>query len=148
MKNLIILIFTIITLTAHAESIPLGNLKSALNPEKNRSDKVLLYFWASWCPDCKEKLSGEIQKLEKEFPKISILTINGDRELARGLGFASEKKLLLPIYRDEEKTLSKSLKIFSVPAWAYLEKQNNSWVLIKSANGADLSEIRETLGRK
>ena len=123
----------------------LENLKPLLNPKAEMGDKALVYFWASWCPDCREKLSGVVPNLKKEFPKVSVITVNGDREEAKGKKFAEDEKLDLPVYRDENKDLTKSLKLFAVPAWAVLQKKNGEWLAVKSGTGFELSEVKKIL---
>ncbi len=119
MKNLFAMILVLeaaFAATVHAEPVPLEKLKAVRQAAPELKEKVLLYFWASWCPDCREKLGGPLQALAKEFPKATVLTVNADRDAEKGLAYAEEKKIGLPVYRDEDKTLTKELKLFGVPA--------------------------------
>jgi len=116
---------------------------------KIETQKVFVYFWASWCPECREKFAdGALSALQKDFPKTKIVTINADRTEERGKAFVEAEKISFPVYRDDSKALTKSLKIFGVPGWAVLNRNpNGQWSVQKSATGADLAEIRSELGR-
>ena len=109
-----------------------------------KKDTRVLYFWASWCPDCRDKLDGKIQKLEND--NIEIMTINVDRKAKKGVKFVEETGLKLPVLRDEEKIVRKHFKVFSVPSWAVLKRDSNKkWNLIKVSGGSDLEAIKENL---
>lgn len=133
---------------AQAETVSLNDLTSlfAVKNEVRPEGRVLLYFWASWCSDCKEKLK-QLPALQKEFPGIQVLTVNGDRDAEKGRAFAESESVALPVYRDESKNLVKVLKLFGVPAWALLEKEAAGWAVRKSSVGVDLGEVRQELGR-
>lgn len=152
MKNLLLTILLLeaglaLAPAARAETVPIEKLKALREAPATVKDKVLLYFWASWCPDCREKLGGPLPGLAKEFPQASVLTVNADRDAEKGLAYAEEKKLGLPVYRDEEKEITKQLKLFGVPAWAVLEKgKDGKFQLVKGSTGSDLAQVRAALG--
>ena len=148
MKWLILPLILFSLVTTHAdESISVEKLKALANADNlienlRAGDKVFVYFWASWCPECREKLSGDLQRLQANYPKFKFITVNADRDPAKGLLFAESEKLKLPIYRDDDKSLTKSLKLFAVPAWAVLEKsQAGTWQARMASTGADLASI-------
>lgn len=130
-----------------AQSVPVEKLKPLLQEKQGLEGRVLLYFWASWCPDCREKLAGPLRELAGEFPSATMLTVNADRDEGKGKSYAEENKIGLPVYRDEEKALTKALKLFAVPAWAVVEKTAGGWMLLGSSTGSDLAEIRKVLRR-
>lgn len=152
MKKLLITVLLLqsaVVFGARAETIPVDQLRPLSQAAPELKQKVLLYFWASWCPDCREKLGGPLPELAKEFPQASVLTVNADREESKGIAYAKNNNLSLPVYRDENKDLTKQLKLFGVPAWAVVEKdKNGSFVLVKASTGSDLNTIRSLLGGK
>lgn len=152
MKNLFVMILLLesaFALSVRAETVPIEKLKAVRQAAPELKEKVLLYFWASWCPDCRGKLAGPLPALAKDFPNATVLTVNADRDAEKGASFAEETKLSLPVYRDEDKSLTKSLKLFGVPAWAVMEKnKEGGYSLVKAATGSDLAAIRALLGGK
>lgn len=134
-----------VTNTAFAETIRPENLMPVLNEEQKIKDKVLLYFWASWCPDCREKLAGPLRELAKKNTHVSVITVNTDRNIEKGKEYAQESGLPLPVYRDEDKVFIKHLRLFAVPAWAVLEKRGE-WKVVGASTGSDLQKIQNLLG--
>ena len=109
--------------------------------------KKLLYFWASWCPDCRGKLRGELQDLKKQRKDVEILTVNVDRKQSKGESFIKDASLPFPVVRDESRVLRKKLKVFSVPSWAIIEQSDNkSWKVIAKDAGSDIAKITQNLG--
>lgn len=151
MKKLLIAFILISFSSARADDfVSLSSLKELRNatPVEKMDGTALVYFWASWCPDCREKLSGALGKLQAEFPKAKIITVNSDREEAKGIGFLEAEKITLPVYRDTDKALSKSLRLFAVPSWAVLKKgADNRWNVLMSSTGSDLTTIKQQLSR-
>lgn len=135
-----------IALATNIENKTLSDQKLIHQKIDDSKDTRLMYFWASWCPDCREKLRGPLGDLKKSFKNVEIVTVNLDRNIKRGKHFIEEEKLNLPVIRDENKDLRKKLKIFSVPAWALIKKDGEQWKVIKAANGADLAQIKSAIG--
>lgn len=101
---------------------------------------VLLYFWATWCSDCKEKLSGPLQKLGAEIG-IPVLLVATDKDAEKARAFLSDRKVALPSVHDVSKELRKSLKAFSVPSWAVLRKTSSGFEILGRDSGGDLKKI-------
>ncbi|MCO5142849.1 MAG: TlpA family protein disulfide reductase [Oligoflexia bacterium] len=134
-----------LSLVSYATEIPINKLDPITDNAKIEKDKVLIYFWASWCPDCKEKLATVIPDLAKNASDYSVITVNTDRKKERGVEFIQEENVKLPVYRDEEKQIAKLAKVFSVPSWAYLKKDQDKWMLISSSNGFDLEKVKKSM---
>lgn len=134
---------------ARAETVSLQSLKELRNaqPASKLDGRVFVYFWASWCPDCREKLGGPLAKFAKDNPGVNLVTVNSDRDEAKGAGYVDGEKISLAVYRDTDRTLSKSLKIFAVPAWAILDKKGDTFEVVASSTGSDLAVIQQKLKR-
>lgn len=119
--------------------LDLSKLEAFLNVENlkpvTEGQRALVYFWAEWCPDCKQKMKKELPDLFKR--GVSIYTVNKDSRKKKAKNFIEKFGITLPIYRDEDKKISKPLKAFSVPHWGVVEHQsNNQWKTLKFGSGS------------
>lgn len=109
----------------------------------NTETKRLFYFWASWCPDCRSKLRGELEQFVKKNNGMGLVTVNLDRDFNKGKKFIEEEKLGLSVIRDDDKFLRKTFNVYSVPGWVLLQKNNvNKWERVASDSGSDLEKIQ------
>jgi thiol-disulfide isomerase/thioredoxin len=119
------------------------NLKSIHLTNNLESNLKLLYFWASWCPNCKESMKTKLVDLKNA--KIDVVTVNVDEDIKRAQHYIEEEKVEFPVIRDEEKKLRQVLKIFAVPSWAVLKKEKDQWVVKASEVGNDFNQIKKAL---
>jgi peroxiredoxin len=75
--------------------------KSKVDLKKMRGKIVMVEFWASWCPDCTEKVD-QLLKIEKEYgPKgLAMVGISLDKDKSKLDEFCKEKGLGWPQYFD------------------------------------------------
>lgn len=72
---------------------------------------VILSFWTTWCPDCKDVLASE-QKLYSEYKdRVEVLAVNIGEEESIAKKFAIEHKLEFPVLLDKE---SNTLSLYGV----------------------------------
>lgn len=133
-----------------AENIPGSDIEKLTRMDgssfKTDKNKLLLYFWATWCPDCKEKLHGDLKYL-KVPERAELVTVNTDKDAERALHYISKESVQLPVTRDNDKTVAKALKVFSVPFWAVLERETDgSWKVKDSESGGNLAKMKSALG--
>lgn len=111
-------------------------------PFQTDKNKVLLYFWATWCPECKEKLSHDFPKLT--FPAdVELVTVNTDRDMDRIQHALDKENIHLTVVRDNKKAVMAALKVFSVPFWAVLTRgPDQSWQVVESESGGDIEKMK------
>ncbi len=115
----------------------------AVEPTK---DYVLMYFWATWCPDCKEKLKGTLTEAT-ELKNTSFVAVNTEKDKNMVANFLERENIKLPVYMDIEKEVRKSLKVFSVPQWVLLKKHDNKFELVATEVEFDLQKIKTLIGK-
>lgn len=149
LKKILIVPILFLCFQLNAESLkePLAGLTAVKNtkPETlTRDGKKMVLFWGSWCPDCKEKMAGELLEINKR-PNIDVLTVNMDNSPSRALHTVEKNNIQLPVYRDEQRNLIKQLQVFSVPHWAIYEKSGENWKLVKTQAAYNSEEVEKWL---
>jgi peroxiredoxin len=103
--------FELKTLTG--DSVKLSDLKGK---------KVMLNFWATWCPPCKEEMPA-MEKLHKEAGEdLLILAVNIDPHLDVQ-GFVNENKLTFQILLDTDDTVNEKYQILSIPTTYFIDSK-------------------------
>lgn len=81
-----------------------------------RGEKVMLNFWATWCPPCRAEMP-DMQKFYED-EDVVILAVNltqTQNEMENIPGFIEEFGLTFPVLLDEELDVSLAYKIQPIP---------------------------------
>lgn len=108
--------------------------------------KVLVYFWATWCPDCKEALKHKLPPLQKE--DVAVLAVNTDADGEKVREYLKSEGVQIATLIDRDKTLRKKYAVFSVPTAVLFRKFGSDYKLQKTIVGADATEIKAELLRE
>lgn len=86
-----------------------------------RGKKVMLNFWATWCPPCK----AEIPHMQKFYDEvkgdIEILAVNIDTENDVA-GFAKKMQIHFPILLDKDEKVMNTYQILTIPTTFFIDK--------------------------
>lgn len=99
--------------TLSGESIKLSSLKGK---------KVMVNFWATWCPPCKAEMPEMQRFYEATKDEVEILAINMDPK-ADVAGFAKERGLTFPILLDETNEVNEKYQIVSIPTTFFVDEK-------------------------
>src|SRR5699024_9643213 len=82
-----------------------------------RGERVMVNFWATWCPPCR----AEIPDLEKfhENEDITILAVNlteTEKNMDKVESFVDEFGMTFPVLLDEETKVADTYKIQPIPS--------------------------------
>ncbi|WP_179885022.1 peroxiredoxin [Bacillus sp. AFS015802] len=99
--------------TLNGDSITLSDLKGK---------KVILNFWATWCPPCKEEMPVIQEFYEKYGKDVEVLAINIDpqynvKEYQKAMG------LTFPILLDRQDKINNAYDILTVPTTYIINEQ-------------------------
>lgn len=86
-----------------------------------KGKKVMLNFWATWCPPCKAEMPDMQKFYEGNKDRVEILAVNMDttNDVA---GFVKEYGLTFPILLDEENEVNKDYGIVSIPTTFFIDE--------------------------
>ena len=104
----------------------------------------LVVFWATWCPECRDKLVNDLPKVN-ERSDVAVVTVNMDKESDRARAFVQKENIRLPVLRDEGKSLTQSLKIVAVPHWAVYRRDQKGEILVDSQDAFEWEKIKTAL---
>jgi peroxiredoxin/outer membrane lipoprotein-sorting protein len=113
------------TLTSlKGEKISLSSLKGKV---------VIIDFWASWCPPCREELKI-IQKLHNEYKDkgVIILCINSNEEREKVKDFIDENNYNFTVLLDSDGKVSDNYRVKSIPRIFLINKEG---IVVKDITG-------------
>lgn len=147
--SLLSLVAWIIGASPSAQSAPIAagleDLDGKAVVMDSQANRVLVVFWATWCPSCRSEFTSDLPALAR-LPGVEVLTVNTDSDRERAKDFVGREKLPFRVYRDPSKGLRKALQVASVPHWAvYGRKDKADWQLIASQGAFDLAAVKRSL---
>lgn len=84
--------------------------------------KIMLNFWATWCPPCKAEMP-DIQKFYTEKgDEIVILAVNIDPQYDVA-GFAEKIRVNFPILLDEDEKAAEAYQILTIPTTFFIDEK-------------------------
>lgn len=146
-----IVIFFVINLTfaIAAQALSLTNSQlEALKPLDSEqkvsaaaSEKEkILYFWATWCPDCKSKLGSEFKNASL-YEKFDVYLVATDKDAEKIKHFQKKNEIPPYVAIDDSKSLQKALSVFSVPTFLRLKKEKDQWVVVAQRSGGAIEDL-------
>jgi peroxiredoxin len=83
---------------------------------------VVLDFWATWCPPCRESVP-ELRDLTQKYDpaKLVLISISADEDEAAWRQFIADNKMTWPQYRDAEKKLVNAFTVRAYPTYLVID---------------------------
>lgn len=87
-----------------------------------KGKKVMLNFWATWCPPCKKEMP-DMEKFYKDHgQKIEILAVNLDPQ-NDVQAFVKENRITFPVLLDQNGETQQTYSIISVPTTFIIDEE-------------------------
>lgn len=98
---------------------------------------VVLNFWASWCPPCKQEMPGFEAMYKKYSDKVEFVMVNmtdGARETKKKAStFIKNQGYTFPVYYDTEQEAAYNYQAESLPTTYFINKDGE---IVSGARGA------------
>lgn len=116
-------------------------------PISSQANIKLVYFWATWCTNCHEKLIKTLPELRKVHQDIEVTTVSLDSERDRVEHYLKKQQIEIPVLFDPIGKLSEELNISAVPYWIVYKKDSKTaeWKTVDSAVAFDVAKIEKAL---
>ncbi|MBA2175336.1 redoxin domain-containing protein [Halobacillus locisalis] len=104
-----------------------------------RGEKVMLNFWATWCPPCRAEMP-DMERIHQE-KDVTILAVNltdteNKREDVRD--FAEDFELTFPIVMDEQAEVKEMYQIRPVPTSIFIDEEGRLQAIVRGAMNYDM----------
>lgn len=89
-----------------------------------KGKKVMLNFWATWCPPCKAEMPAMEEFHKEAGDEVVILAVNIDPHLDVK-AFIDENGITFPIPLDEEDKVNETYQVLSIPTTYFIDTKGN-----------------------
>lgn len=103
---------------------------------------VVLNFWASWCPPCREELP-DLQRFTAGHPEVAVVGVNFQDTPAGAKALAEEVGWVPPSVSDPEGAIGARLGIQGMPTTFFLDAEHRLVGLV--AGATDLAGFEQGL---
>jgi peroxiredoxin len=86
-----------------------------------RGKKVMLNFWATWCPPCKEEMPDMERFHQQNGKDVIILAVNIDPQFNVNQ-FVSEMGITFPILLDEKDEVNSLYQVLTIPTTYFIDE--------------------------
>ncbi len=85
---------------------------------------ILLNFWATWCPSCKNEMPSLTSLYKKYREKgIVVVAISMDKSKRDVQNFLSKSPIVFPVLLDSDLSISHKYKVFAFPTTFLIDRE-------------------------
>ncbi len=107
----------------HVEAVALPDLGGKLRPLPS-GKVVLLNFWATWCPPCREETPSMVRLYERlKGEGLEIYAVSVDRDDAAVAKFVKQFKVSYPVLRDPNGQVARRFGVFKYPETFIIDRR-------------------------
>jgi len=86
--------------------------------------RSIIYFWATWCPNCKEKLQyfdGAKEQLKNDGIALAVVNLGEKKKIVQK--FMDKHKININTFLDEQSVLQDQYQLIGLPTLVYVDEQ-------------------------
>ena len=109
----------------------------AVNLADLRGRPLLINFWATWCPPCREEMPA-LERIERKWAErgAAVVVINFEEDEETIRRYLAENGLSLPVFQDSSGEVAQILDITYLPTTLFVDSTG----VIRSRNEGALSQ--------
>jgi len=90
----------------------------------NKGKVVVIDFWATWCPPCRESVP-ELKDLLKKYPadKLTVISASADSDEAKWQEFIAKKQMTWAQYLDKDGHLAELFGVNAFPTYIVIDRE-------------------------
>ena len=105
---------------------------------------IVLNFWASWCPPCKDEMPAfnkVYEELGEDITFVMVNMVDGQREtVKKGKDFIEKNEFTFPVYYDTEQNAAITYSVTSLPTTYFIDK--DGYIVTYAPGGIDEETLR------
>jgi peroxiredoxin len=99
-----------------------------------KGEVVILNFWATWCPPCRQEVPSMVEVYEKLKDKgLAIVAVSVDRDKDDVVEFAKEQNMSFTVLHDQDSSVAREYGVFRYPETFIIDRNG---VVRQHLNGA------------
>ncbi|WP_165786634.1 TlpA family protein disulfide reductase [Heyndrickxia camelliae] len=87
-----------------------------------KGKKVLLNFWATWCPPCKAEIPDLVKFYNKHQSEFVVIGVNIESSKNQVKDFIKQYGITYPIIMDKKETISDKYQIQPIPTTYFIDE--------------------------
>jgi DsbE subfamily thiol:disulfide oxidoreductase len=126
-----------------APDFTLSTLKGdRVHLRERKGQKVIINFWATWCPPCKEEIPVLQTFYDQNKGSVELLAVNIDPE-SNVSHFAQKYGISYPILLDKDGKVNEKYKVAAIPTTYVIDE--NGMIIYKHIGNLQLQQIAKWL---
>lgn len=115
---------------------------------QNKGKVVMLNFFATWCPPCREEIPALVNLASKYDGKVVIVGLSVDEDVAPLPGFLKRLKVDYPVYRASDDVV-RAFNVRTIPHNVFYGKDGRLALMGSGmVSKKELAEIFDSLGEQ
>jgi peroxiredoxin len=108
-----------------APEFKLPNLKGGEQTltQFRQGTKVVIFFWATWCPHCREQLGVINKKIDELNQKgIKVAAVDSGEKEALVKSFVKKNNIKLDVFVDEKSSMEEPYNVIGLPTLVFVDQ--------------------------
>lgn len=115
-------------------------------PTKPNTKLLLVEFWASWCPYCRQSLPW-LENMQNTFAQqgLEVISVNFSDKKAKAQALINKNKYTFPVNYDENLALANMFQVVAVPTIILINQQGEVLVYQRGISPESEKVLKEKI---